>query len=93
MCDDDMGDLYDEYREHKNEMRTARTLANMKAIQESGIPFLSHNDYQTLLFREAGKPKCDFYPGTGRWRLAQKNRTLRGGAKAFLAWYQKQGAE
>ena len=43
-----------------------------------------------LLFRENGKPKVDFYPHTGRWRVPDKNELRSGGAEDFLNWYDKQ---
>ncbi len=48
----------------------------------------------TVLFREAGKPRVDFYVSTGGWRVvgAGASRMKRGGARAFLAWYAKQEA-
>jgi hypothetical protein len=40
------------------------------------------------LFREEGKPKVDFYPHTGRWKV--KHRMYKGGAASFISWYSKQ---
>lgn len=39
-----------------------------------------------FLLRESGKPKVDFYPHTGRWKVG--NKMYRGGALAFYRWYQ-----
>ena len=47
------------------------------------------NHGETVLFREKGYPKVDFYPSTGRWR--SQNKTYSGQAAAFLVWYERQG--
>jgi hypothetical protein len=60
--------------------------ANLKIIEASGIPYESANKGEALLFR--GLNKADFYPSTGRWR--SQNKTYRGGAKAFLKWWEQQ---
>lgn len=79
----------------------ART-ENLALLRESGLRFAERPD--AVLFREPGKPRVDFYPPTGRWRLVgegpdrrfrccqrgEDGRTFRGGARAFLAWYAKQ---
>ena len=39
-----------------------------------------------FLLRESGRPKVDFYPHTGRWKVG--NKMHRGGAMAFHKWYQ-----
>jgi hypothetical protein len=44
---------------------------------------------ESLLFREPGKPKADFYPSTGAWRVAGVAQTFHGGARGFIAWYAK----
>ncbi len=59
---------------------------NKQTIIESGIPFTDKGE--TLLFRQQNKPAVDFYPSTGRWKTGKQ--FMRGGAKAFLAWYKKQ---
>lgn len=61
-----------------------------RIFQESGLQFRIVNNGESILLREPGKPKVDFYPSTGRWRVAGVKQTYRGGAKAFMAWYQKQ---
>jgi len=63
---------------------------NTAVLQASGISFTITNASETFLFREPGKPKVDFYPSTGRWRVAGQSRTFSGGAAKFLDWYAKQ---
>jgi hypothetical protein len=63
---------------------------NLAALADSGIPHRVANRGETLLFREDGKPRCDFYPSTGRWRVVNARETFSGGAVAFLAWYRRQ---
>lgn len=62
---------------------------NLRLLDESGIPFVRRTE-ETCLFRQHGYPKCDFYPSTGRWRVAGKAGTFSGGAMAFLNWYRRQ---
>jgi hypothetical protein len=87
-----MGDLADDYRamnEAKNIRRELRTHKNIGRLQESlfkgEISYRIVNSGSTYLFREDGKPKVDFYPGTGRWKV--KNKMYKGGAEKFLHWY------
>jgi hypothetical protein len=62
--------------------------ANTKIIEKSGLIFKWAGN-ETMLFREENKPKVDFYPSTGRWRVPNKKKTYRGGAKSFIKWYSK----
>ncbi len=62
---------------------------NRTVLTFAGIPFTDRGE--ALLFRIAGKPRVDFYPSSGRWRVAGEQKTHRGQARAFLAWFAKQG--
>lgn len=44
------------------------------------------------MFRESGKPKVDFYPSSGKWKVAGigGGTMMEGGAETFLTWYAKQ---
>ena len=66
---------------------------NIDFLKKSGVEFKKRET--SCLFREAGKPRVDFYPHTGRWRVVgvEKFRTKGGGAKVFLVWYEKQGTK
>lgn len=90
--DDDMTDssiLTDLRKEQHREWKDENT----DAIRTSKIPYRAANNGETLIFREPGKPKVDFYPSTGRWRNVSTNgRTMGGGAMTFLDWYSKQTA-
>jgi hypothetical protein len=57
---------------------------NMTVLRESEFrqAFTVTNGGECILFRQG--VSADFYPSTGRWR--SKNKTYRGGAKAFVAW-------
>jgi hypothetical protein len=67
-------------RNHKN---------NMEALRISGFPFTEKDT--AVLFRIDGKPKVDFYPHTGRWRICSNpHRTYKGGVQSFLQWFGKQ---
>ncbi len=71
--------------------RTKNLAAYLELLTASSVPFTITNHGQTLLFREFGKPPVDFYPSTGKWRVAQpSSKTYSGGGKAFLSWYAKQ---
>lgn len=64
---------------------------NMQTIKASGVAYKDRGE--TLLFREPGKPKVDFYPSTGRWRVvghAKQQAAQSGGGRGFLKWYAKQ---
>lgn len=88
-----LGDLADDYKamsEAKKQRREKRIDDNIKILYgpTCKIKFELRKNENLLLFREQGKPKVDFYLGTGRWR--SKNKTYKGGAKSFLIWYSKQ---
>lgn len=62
-----------------------------KKLKKAGLQFEVKGD--VYLFREAGKPRVNFWPSTGRWlvvgmRTPQK--TQSGGAEKFIAWYKNQ---
>lgn len=83
-----------------NAMRAARQqrhqewkASNTATIAASGIRFVSRNDGESLLFRETGKPRVDFFPSTGRWKVAGLKKTYSGGADRFLSWYSTQQSE
>lgn len=68
---------------------------NMATLNASGLRFQIRET--AVLFREAGKPRVDFYPHTGRWRIVGgangPTRPLSGGAKRFIEWYAKQSVK
>lgn len=86
----DMGDDFAAMKAHKQQQHADRNQKNMAALNASGHKFTETNYGETILFREPGKPKVDFYPSTGRWRVAGMSKTFRGGAEVFLRWYAKQ---
>ncbi len=71
---------------------------NMAVLRASGLKFETRpavGRVETVLFREPGKPKVDFYPSTGRYRIVGAiNGQIRssGGTKNFLEWYARQTA-
>lgn len=88
----DMGELYnarraEQKRRHSDNRRYARAL-----FADSGLVYEERNLAEAILLREPGKPKVDYYPSTGRWRVAGEPRTYNGGPEAFFAWYEKQVA-
>jgi hypothetical protein len=89
MVDDDMTDssILDDLRKERHRDWKAE---NLDVLRTCGIPYSIVNNGETVLFRERGKPKVDFYPSTGRWRnVGPKARTFGGGAMQFLEWYAK----
>lgn len=88
-----MGDMADDFaamRAHTKAKHQDWKRKNMETLNASGAIFTVTNHGETLLFRMSGYPKVDFYPSTGRWRVAGVSKTFRGGAEAFLVWYQRQ---
>lgn len=89
-----MGDMADDFaamkahRQQQHAMMKRRNLMLLN-LRVAGR-FASTNYGETLVFREPGKPAVDFYPSTGRWRVAGVTKTFRGGAESFLRWYEKQ---
>lgn len=89
----DMGDVFNAMRGARQERHREWKRANMAVLEAAGVEFRGTNDGETLLFRERGKPKVDFYPSTGRWRVSgdpTNTRTMGGGAGKFLEWYATQ---
>lgn len=80
-------ELYEAMDRARKERHAEWKVVNMQAIKDSGI-FYRVASPETILFRNPGKPKADFYPSTGRWRTPQSGKTYNGGAKAFISWYQ-----
>lgn len=90
-----MGDMADDFaamRAHKQERHAMLKRRNIMLLNlRVAGRFKSTNYGETVLFREPGKPKVDFYPSTGRWRIVgSQSKTFRGGAESFLRWYAKQ---
>lgn len=82
--------LWHDWAEERKARHSRWFEANMAEIRASGLTFTPKSNSTVLLFREPGKPKVDFYPHTGRWRVPGQPPTFRGQAKAFLTWYGKQ---
>ena len=84
-----MGEAYSIMNDEKRARHANWKVKNLKVIENSGILHRKAGG-ETVLFREEGKPKVDFYPSTGRWRMPGKAKTFRGGARSFINWYNKQ---
>ena len=84
-------DDYRDYRATKKKQHEKWFQINTRILKESRTPFTEHDT--VYLFRVDGKPSVDFYPHTGRWKKntgSGKKKMFRGGAKAFLNWYERQ---
>jgi hypothetical protein len=91
-----MGDMGEDFRAMqagKQARHAEWKQMNMAVLSDSGAIFTVTNSGETLLFRMTGYPRVDFYPSTGRWRVAGVKKTFRGGAQSFLNWYAKQKVE
>lgn len=86
----DMGDDFAAMKAHTQAKHAEWKRKNMDVLSNSGAIFTVTNNGETLLFRQTGYPKVDFYPSTGRWKA--NNKYYRGGAKVFLGWYRAQYA-
>lgn len=86
----DMGDDFAAMKAHRQQQHADWKRKNMETLSASGAIFTVTNHGETLLFRMTGKPRVDFYPSTGRWRVAGLTKTFSGGAESFLRWYAKQ---
>jgi len=59
---------------------------NREMFETSGLTY--EDKGETLIFRNEGRPSCDFYLSTGRWKVNDGKGTMhRGGAKEFIKWY------
>lgn len=81
-------EMWRQIRHEKQQRHASNYERNRAILDAAGISYTDKGE--TLLFREAGKPKVNFYPSTGRWHADK--RLYDGGAKAFLSWYAKQPA-
>jgi len=87
--DSDIAEMGRALKAAKKERHENWKKLNMDALNSSGLQFTVTNCGETILFREDDMPKIDFYPSTGRWRVAGAKKIFRGGANAFLSWHQK----
>lgn len=91
-----MGDMADDFnamRSHRQQKHADWNERNTAILLQGKLKLTIKSGGEVILFREPGKPKVDFYPSTGRWRIPDKNQTFRGGAESFLRWYEKQKEE
>ncbi len=84
----DMKEHFNALREYNGMRRDKRLELNISILEKSGLIY-SVTSNGTMLFRETGKPKVDFYPSTGRWRIVNR-KAMKGGATSFINWYKKQ---
>ena len=87
MSETEWSDFREASRALKQERHAEWKAENMRVLGMSGLDYRVTNGGETLLFRDPGMPKVDFYPSTGRWRVAGVQETFGGGAEKFLQWY------
>lgn len=86
----DVGDGYKAMREATKLQRKENRAVNLMTLRESDLEFMERNNGDTVLFREDGYPRVDFYPGTNKWKVLDKKiHYIRGNAENFIAWYKK----
>lgn len=64
---------------------------NGKKLKKAGLQFEVKGD--VYLFREAGKPKVNFWPSTCRWLivgLRETQQSQSGSVEKFITWYKSQ---
>lgn len=61
---------------------------NMETLEKSTVPYEVTNDGFCCVFRVEGRPRCDFYPTTNRWRDVDAKISYKGTAQHFLHWYE-----
>lgn len=83
----DMGDIFNAMREGRKQKHADWRDENRDIIYRIYPRRFTENE-TAILFREIGKPKVDFYPHTGRWKVG--TRMFSGGAYSFCGWYEKQ---
>lgn len=85
----DVGETWKVYKERRRQQKQAAHEHNMNVLNASEFEFAYRG--VVVLFREKNKPKVDFYPSTGVWKVGGKaQRVSSGGAAKFLAWYRRQ---
>jgi hypothetical protein len=72
---------------------------NIEALEKEGFTFKYNKDNYTVLLREEGKPKVDFYVSRNKWKAILKNKRgktyvkyFTGDTRSFINWYKKQSA-
>jgi len=94
---DPIWDALKEMSKDNKAKRIEKTLSALdefiEALKKSGIQCEAKS--YSILFREVGKPKVDFYYTKGNWRVNDKKykggfRMMYGGWRNFLKWYQNQ---
>jgi hypothetical protein len=87
-----------ETRDEWRARHVRRAEEELTVLRASGLRFSLRESPDGLLgaavlVREPGKPRVDFYLSTGGWRVvgAGASRRMRGGARAFIVWYARQG--
>lgn len=62
----DMGEVFNSWKQHKQEKRANNREQSADYLQERGIPFVSKNGGAHLIV-EGRTCFIDFWPGTGKW--------------------------
>jgi hypothetical protein len=77
------GKAMTEYRKYRHNVWYRWNMR--KLVRAADGRFSVANDGECIMFREPNKPKIDFYPSTGRYRVG--NKTRGGHFNEFWKWY------
>ena len=85
---------YEEAKEERRKRREAARERNLEWLQQSGLPYELRNDGVIALIRISGKPHCDVYLTTNKWRSFSTpgGKTHYGDVSKFLQWLEHQVA-
>ena len=86
----DMGEVFRDMRSIKKEHKVKQLEKNKHFIDQNGLEYHLVNYGTTMLFREPGKPKVDYYPSTNKWKCGIK--FYHGNVVDFVEWYEGQVA-
>lgn len=92
----EMGDFWRDYRAAQKERRKSQEAQNVNILSREGWlddGKLINESPLCIRFQRGERPLADFWPSTGRYRLAKGGKTKAGGARAFIRWYNRQPAE
>lgn len=88
MSENDEPRYWRKFKRDRQELHRQWAAANKEILDKSGLPFEERPD--SVILREAGKPRVNFFLTTGRWQNIDTGKLYSGGAEQFIAWYKLQ---
>ena len=89
MSGDDLASVYREMDADVKRRKAERVTANLAVLRSSTVAFTYKPEIQTVLIREPGVPKVDFYVSVNQWKDCSTGRTVMGNAEALLMYLWK----